>query len=276
MMSVPCAVSVTTIDEAFLAMRVDLQPSYILHSRPYRDSSALLDVFTAEHGRISLVARGARRQTRKGSKTALLQPFTPLLLSFSGRSELKTLAAIEGAGAVIALRGERMFSAMYVNEVLVRLLHQNDAHPALFAAYSEVLQALVDSASPDTVLRKFELTLLYELGYSFDFDVDGSSGQPVCESRQYCYDPGCGMVAFQGGKESGSSSYTGADLLLMASGELDGRVRPVAKRLLREVLAAHLGDKPLRSRDLFRAGRRESEDAFAGRAVPGITPEGSG
>ncbi len=78
-------------------MRVNLQPAYIIHSRPYRDSSALLDVFTAEYGRISLVARGTRRQTRKGSDNALLQPFIPLLLSFSGRSELKTLVATEPA-----------------------------------------------------------------------------------------------------------------------------------------------------------------------------------
>lgn len=235
-------------------MRVNLQPSYILHSRPYRDSSALLDVFTAEYGRISLVARGVRRQSRKGSKTALLQPFTPLLLSFAGRSELKTLSTIEAAGMAFTLRGERMFSGMYVNELMVRLLHQNDAHPRLFAAYGKTLESLVAETFLDTVLRQFELTLLDELGYSFDFDVDGVSGQPVCESTRYHYDPEYGLVAQKDAPNKAPSAYAGADLLQMASGEYGGEVRLTAKRLLREVLAAHLGDAPLRSRDLFRVG----------------------
>ena len=238
-------------------MRVNLQPAYILHSRPYRDTSALLDVFTAEHGRISLVARGARRQSRKGSKTALLQPFTPLLLSFSGRAELKTLTATEAAGVAFALRGDRMFSAMYVNELMVRLLHQNDPHPALFAAYGTALQSLADDEALDAVLRRFEITLLDELGYSFEFNVDGASGQPVCESRRYCYDPEYGLVALGEAADKPSAGYAGSDLLQMACGEYGGDVRFTAKRLLREVLAAHLGDMPLRSRELFRAGRPE-------------------
>lgn len=246
-------------------MRVNLQPSYILHSRPYRDSSALLDVFTAEYGRISLIARGARRQSRKGSKTALLQPFTPLLLSFSGRAELKTLTATETAGMAFALRGERMFSAMYINELMVRLLHQNDPHPGLFAAYGAALQSLADNAALDTLLRRFEMSLLDELGYSFDFDVDGASGQRICASGCYSYDPEQGLVAVGEGRVTASSTYAGADLLKIAAGEYGGELRSVAKRLLREVLATHLGEVPLRSRELFRASRPAAGGALRGR-----------
>ncbi len=175
-------------------MRVNLQPAYVMHSRPYRDSSALLDVFTAEYGRISLVARGTRRQSRRGSGAALLQPFIPLLLSFSGRTDLKTLVATEPAQGLFTLRGERMFCGMYMNELLVRLLHRNDAHPALFAAYDQALKALPCSSVVDPVLRRFEFTLLDELGYSFDFGVDGASGQPVQATCWYRYDPEVGLV----------------------------------------------------------------------------------
>tara|TARA_B110000503_G_scaffold10172_2_gene13687 strand:- start:1202 stop:1975 length:774 start_codon:yes stop_codon:yes gene_type:complete len=240
-------------------MRVNLQPAYIMHSRPYRDSSALLDVFTAEYGRISLVARGARRQTRRGSSAALLQPFIPLLLSFSGRSELKTLVGIEVAQGRFALRNERVFSGMYMNELLVRLLHRDDAHPALFLAYDQALKALTSADVLDTVLRRFEYRLLEELGYNFDLHVDGASGQPVQPTSVYCYEPGVGLVATSGVGDSMRGVYAGYDLLAMAAGDFGGGARSAAKRLLREALAEHLGSAPLRSRELFLATRGRAE-----------------
>lgn len=235
-------------------MRVNLQPAYVIHSRPYRDSSALLDVFTAEYGRIGLVARGARRQSRRGGSAALLQPFIPLLLSFSGRAQLKSLVATEAAPGVFALRGERLFSGLYLNELLVRLLHRNDAHPALFAAYDQALHALAGSTAVDAVLRRFELTLLDELGYGFDPGVEGGSSEPIHASRWYCYEPGVGLV--DGAR--GGSVFSGADLLAIAAGDFSGSARPAAKRLLREALAAHLGAEPLRSRELFRTATARS------------------
>lgn len=232
-------------------MRVDLQPAYVIHRRPYRDSSVLLDIFTAEYGRISLVARGARRQSRKGSSAALLQPFIPLLVSFSGRLELKTLVATESAQRMPALNGDRLFSGMYMNELLVRLLHRNDAHPTLFASYSEALKALGGVTLVDTVLRRFELTLLEELGYRLEFEVDSASGQRIQESQWYRYDPGLGLVACGDVTDSLNTAFSGAQLLAMASGEFGGLARLPAKRLLREALAVHLGGEPLRSRELF-------------------------
>ena len=236
-------------------LRINLQPAYVMHSRPYRDSSALLDVFTAEYGRISLVARGMRRQSRRGSGAALLQPFIPLLLSFSGRSELKTLLAIESVQGVLTLRGERMFSGMYMNELMVRLLHRNDAHPVLFSVYDQALKALAGSAVVDTVLRRFEFSLLDELGYSFSLTIDGASGLDVQSTLWYRYDPAFGLVASGAAIDRSTTGFLGADLLAMAAGEFAGAVRLPAKQLLREALAAHLGDAPLRSRELFRAAR---------------------
>ncbi|MGB1139895.1 MAG: DNA repair protein RecO, partial [Halioglobus sp.] len=121
-------------------MRVTLQPAFILHSRPYRDTSVMLDVLTPEHGRIGIVAKGARRSRRRGSDAALLQAFTPLLLSFTGRAELKTLTGVETAGVSSRLAGEHLYSALYINELLVRLLHRNDPHPRLFADYGLALE----------------------------------------------------------------------------------------------------------------------------------------
>lgn len=243
-------------------MRVDLQPAYILHSRPYRDTSSLLEVLTAEYGRISLVARGARRSSKGGSSSALLQPFMPLLLSFSGRAEMKNLIATEAAGEAIKLHRERMYSGLYVNELLVRLLHRHDAHPRLFACYGQTLDALAGPAVLDTVLRQFEFTLLEELGYSFDFNLDGYSGAPVQEGGWYHYHPDYGLVARGDTLDPSRPAFAGSDLLIMASGEFGAEVRLTAKRLLRQVLAVHLGDAPLKSRDLFRnAGAAEGGTA---------------
>ena len=213
----------------------------------------MLEVLTAEYGRLSLVARGARRKARGGSSgSALLQPFIPLLLSFSGRAELKSLTAKEAAGKLHELRGERLFSAMYVNELLVRLLHRHDPHPQLFAAYTEALQALSREDAVDTTLRHFEFKLLDELGYSFDLALDADSGERVQAHLWYHYIPDLGLVAKADATDPSRPAYAGADLIVMAGGEFGGSVRVTAKRLLRQALAGHLGDAPLRSRELFR------------------------
>lgn len=244
-------------------MRVNLQPAYVIHSRPYRDSSALLDVFTAEYGRIGLVARGTRRPSRRGSGAALLQPFIPLLVSFSGRTELKTLVATEAAQSGFELHKERVFSGMYINELLVRLLHRNDAHPALFSAYDQALKALAGDELVDTVLRRFEYQLLDELGYHFDLGTEGVSGQPVQPTRVYRYERGVGLVGSRNVSDSDGAVYAGAELLSMAAGDFGGSARAAAKRLLREALAEHLGDAPLRSRELFRAAASRPEPAIS-------------
>jgi len=143
---------------------------------------------------------------------------------------------------------------MYVNELLVRLLHRHDAHPQLFAAYGRTLQGLAGNDVVDTVLRRFEVTLLGELGYSFDLGVDGSTGAVVREDLWYHYHPDFGIVAGGDASDQSRPAFSGSDLLAMAGGEFGGQVRLTAKRLLRQALATHLGGAPLRSRDLFRPG----------------------
>ena len=232
-------------------MRVQLQPAFVLHSRPYRDSSALLEVLTSEFGRISLVAKGARRSVRGRSNGAILQPFIPLLLSFSGRAELKTVTGSEVAGDVVSLKGERLFSGIYLNELLIRLLHRNDTHPNLFIAYADAIATLGGERSMDDTLRQFEFILLEELGYGFDLRVDGHSGAGVCETSWYYYHQEFGLVEQGATSNPGSPVFLGADLLAIAEGGHNPETRQAAKRLLRHVLAGHLGDKPLKSRELF-------------------------
>ena len=233
-------------------MRIKLQPAFILHSRPYRDSSQILEVLTAQYGRLSLVAKGARRKQRGGSGAALLQPFIPLLLSFSGRAEMKTMTAVEMAGEPRTLSGARLFSGLYLNELLVRLLHRHDPHPALFLAYDTALGSLKGGGKIDELLRCFEFTLLQELGFGFELAIDGATGEAVSADSWYRFDEEYGLVREENGAAIQRPLFPGEELLIMAGGEFGESVKGTAKRLLRQALAGHLGDKPLKSRDLFR------------------------
>jgi DNA repair protein RecO (recombination protein O) len=232
-------------------MRVALQRSCVLHTRPYRDSSMLLELFSRDCGRVSLVAKGARGARRRGgTNPSLLQPFQPLLCSWSGRSELKTLTACEADGSALTLPGQRLYSGLYVNELVVRLLHHEDPHPQLFDHYYTTLAELGAVEDVEPTLRRFELDLLRELGYGFDLAYDGSSGEPLGEDEWYRFDSEQGLVATgeQGGRHQ---YYLGAELLRLGSGEFDRASRRCAKRLLREALAVYLGARPLHSRALF-------------------------
>lgn len=239
-------------------MRINLQPSYILHSRPYRDSSLILEVFSAEHGRLSVVSKGARRRSKGGSSAALLQPFIPLLLSFTGRAEMKTLTSIESAGAAPQLRGERLFSAMYINELLMRLLHRHDPYPQLFASYGSALWDLGEEQQFEAILRRFELGLLDELGYSVSLAEDGLNGEALRENRWYHFHPDHGLVEGVRGADPARPAYAGSELLALSRGEFAGEARGTARRLMRQVLASHLGDTPLKSRELFRGRSQRS------------------
>lgn len=236
--------------------RVLLQPSYVLHRRPYRDSSLLLDVLTPEFGRVGLVARAARQA--KSRTGAVLQAFHPLLMSWSGGGELHTLAAAESAGAARWLTGAALMSGMYLNELLVRLLHRHDPHPELFARYQTVLTQLSATAgqAPDTsleaALRIFEKHLLAEIGYGLVLEHEAETDRPIEAGQVYAYHIGAGPVAWPGGATEHPLLVQGSSLLGIARERLEGEqsLRD-AKRLMRAALSAQLGGKPLASRRLF-------------------------
>lgn len=224
-------------------LRVQLTPGYLLSVRAWRESSALLEVFTREHGRVGLVARGTR--SAKSRLRGLLQPFQPLLLSWSDRGELGTLSGAEADGAPAGLDGEAVFSGWYLNELVLRLLQRRDPHPALYDAYARALAAL-PGGEPARPLRVFELSLLGELGYGLhlpdDLDAEG----------WYGYDPQAGLHV----AEPGPDRYRGASLRALADESLatDESLRD-ARRLLRAALAPHLGGRALRTPELLRALR---------------------
>ena len=233
-------------------MKIALQPAYVLHSRPFRDSSVLLEVFTAEHGRVSLVARGLGRKRRGGSLASLLQPFQPLLVGFQGRGELQSLRDVEAAGHLLRLRGDALISGFYLNELLLRLVHRSDPQPTLFLLYGETLELLgsAETSAIEPILRRFEFRTLEQLGYAMDLRHDAHTGVPLVTTERYIFTPEHGVSRASGGADA-ELTFPGADLLAVAGGRYESAPTS-AKRLARLLLQPYLGDKPLRSKSMFR------------------------
>ena len=234
--------------------RVQLTAGYLLHQRPYRETSALLEVFTENFGRVGLIARGVR--SAKSRQRGELQPFRPLRLSWQARGELGTLTGVEADGNTNRLQGMALYSGFYLNELLMRLLTRHDPHPGLFAGYRDSLQqlALVDDIEP--VLRLFEMRLLQEAGYALQLDCEASTGEALLAGRWYDYQLESGPVMVAAETEPGFL-FRGASLLAMARRDFSSPdVLHDAKRLLRSALKLYLGDKPLKSRELFKPVRK--------------------
>jgi DNA repair protein RecO (recombination protein O) len=218
------------------------QPAYVLHSRAYRESSALVDFLTPQ-GRLRAVMRGAR-----GKAGSLARPFVPLDVEFRGRGELKNVSRLEAAGIPNLLHGEALFSGLYLNELLIRLLPEQDPHPATFEHYAMTVLALAQGRALEPLLRSFEWRLLDELGYGFALDMD-RLGQPIVASGLYRLQADAGLEAV-GQLQPGI--FHGRELLAMAEADwsVPGALA-AAKRLMRQALAPHLGGRPLVSRELF-------------------------
>lgn len=229
--------------------RIALQPAYILHRRPYRDSSFLVDIVTPDHGRVGLVAKGYRQNKKQGH---LLQPFTECLVSWQGQHELKTLTAIEANTRANFLVGRQLYSALYVNEILMRLLPKYDPHPDLYRAYHDLLQAFTGGDEIEILLRQFELQMLAELGYGIDLTSDAEHHQPIAAQTWYRYIPDCGFFIYLGEEKSNLTVFAGEDIQAIAANDYrEANTLRAAKRLLRQAMAPHLGEKPLASRQLF-------------------------
>lgn len=223
-------------------MQNSAQPAFILHSRAYRESSALVDFLTPQ-GRLRAVLRGAR-----GKAGTLARPFVPVEVEFRGRGELKNVGRLEAAGIPRWLHGEALFSGLYLNELILRLLPAEDPHPVLFEHYAATLEALAAGRALEPLLRAFEWRLLDELGYGFALAED-LHGQPVVVGQLYRLLPDSGLEPvhlLQPGL------FQGAELLAMAEADWTAPgALSAAKRLMRQALAPHLGGRPLVSRELF-------------------------
>ncbi|MCH9692562.1 MAG: DNA repair protein RecO [Gammaproteobacteria bacterium] len=239
------------------------QPAYILHSRPYRDSSLILELLIPESGRIACVARGARKINQRRQQA--LQPFMPLLVTLRGRSSLKTLTAVESAGAASWLQGRAVYAGLYANELLIRVLAEGEAQLKVFADYQTLLQNLTllpgqCNLELEAPLRCFELKLLTALGICPQLDICAQTGQPLIEDASYrlVTERGFIPVLRAAQQQLHTGEFTATELLALAQilqGKPfptdDQRLLATAKRLNRTLLAPLLGTTPLRSRELF-------------------------
>lgn len=224
----------------------------VIHRRQYRETSFIVDFFTKEQGRVSAVCRGVRggKSAKANEKKSLLQPFQPLSLTFSGRHELKNLNQIEGNGRAFQLHGVTLFSAMYLNELLNRVLPKEVSYPEVFDLYLASLFRMANNENMEVVLREFEICLIQNIGYGFDWIVDCHSGERIQANSYYSFinDQGFQCLA---AKEQTANCFLGADLIKIADYHWDKQSLTVAKRITRMAFKPILGDKPLKSRELF-------------------------
>lgn len=228
-----------------MSQRIDNEPAYVLHTHPWKETSLVVEAFTAGHGRVGLVARGARR-AHAALRTRLLA-FQPLGLSWAGKGGLKTLYGAEWQGGALQLSGRALICGFYVNELLLKLLPPADPHPGLYRCYERTLHALAAAEDPQPVLRRFELDLLSELGYAQTLDRT-VAGEPVRVDARYGYVFGHGVVPDQGTEPACS----GKALLDMAAGVYsDPRTLAESKQFMRVLINHYLGDRPLHTRQLL-------------------------
>jgi DNA repair protein RecO (recombination protein O) len=233
--------------------RRDDQSAFVLHTYPYRETSLIVEALTADYGRVAMVARGAKRP--RSELRGVLQAFQPLLVTWSGNGELKTLIRAEWRGGLPLVGGSALLCGFYLNELLLKLLPREDPHPRLFAAYERALGELATGGEQAPLLRRFELQLLAELGYALPLVREADTGEPVDPAVRYHY-------AFdRGPRRTGSRDVPGAGpplplvrgstLIALADGRYaDAETASEAKRLMREVLDHYLEQRGVESRRL--------------------------
>lgn len=224
-----------------------LQPAYILHRRPYRETSFLVDIFTQDHGRLTVVAKGVRKP--RSASPGLLQPFNPVLISWAGKGELMTMTQVEIRSAAKPLSGESLFAGFYLNELLMALLQKWDPHPSLFAVYEQTLLNL-HSGLEEKSLRSFEKFLLEDLGYGLLPKSTAALSVMLASEKHYRFIPEQGFVLAD--TIAGGNVFSGKSLLAIANEDWqDNDVLYDAKRLMRLILTPLLGNKRIYSRKLY-------------------------
>lgn len=231
-------------------VRVANQPGFVLHAWPYRETSLILDVFTREHGRMAMVAKGAKRP--HSALRAVLQHFQPVSLSWSGRGEVKTLTRAEWVGGMLPLSGEALLSGFYLNELLLRFCAREDPHDALFRHYMATLTRLTHGEPAALALRSFERVLLQETGFAVAFDRCSPSGEPVLAGADYVYQPERGVRRAHASDPSSWPVVSGQTLLDMSQ---DDYSRPQtatqSRALMRFLLHYYLQGAPLKTRQIL-------------------------
>jgi DNA repair protein RecO (recombination protein O) len=233
--------------------RIEHEAAFVLHAYPYAETSLLIEAFTRSHGRLPLLAKGARRQG-SALRGALLA-FQPLTLAWAGRGEVRTLVRCDWRGGYPLPRGEALLCGFYVNELVLRLLPREDPHEQLFDHYAAAVALLAENAAGGPVLRAFERRLLQELGYALTLDRDAATGAPIDPERLYRYEPERGPVPAP--REGGSGDprvVPGSVLLALAADDYaDPATAAAARQLMGALIDHRLDRQTLHSRAVFRA-----------------------
>ncbi|MCB1827825.1 MAG: DNA repair protein RecO [Coxiellaceae bacterium] len=230
--------------------RVNLEPLFILHTRPYSNTSLILDVLTQNHGRLSIMARSARGL--KSRYKGMLQPFSPLLASWTGNREMKNLGNVERQGPIHYLNGKALVCGFYLNELLQRLLQREDPHPEIFTLYQNTLTTLENKKDLQIALRHFEKQLLQSLGYALPLERDADHREAIMPDAFYQFLPDRGFIRCEENPDN-HFIFSGKTLLALSSDNFNTEdTLKESKRLLRIVLNRHLGNRPIKSRELLK------------------------
>ena len=233
-------------------MRIESEPGFVLHVRPYRETSLLVDLFTRNYGRLRCVARGFRKPNKRSINRALF-PYTEYLFNWQGRGELKTLSRADAVQTPVFLQQELLFVGLYINELLYRLLHEQDSHQSLYESYCHLMMQLSEQGLDQTILRRFEILLLEELGYGLALDSEAEHGNPILPESFYRYIPEHGLNKVTAQSADRGSLLKGADIMAISQGDFSERSAiKTAKRLSRQVIDFYLDGRTLNSRELYR------------------------
>ena len=229
--------------------RIEHEPGYVLHTYPYMETSLIVETFTRGHGRVAVLARGARRP--RSAMRGVLLSFHPLRFSWSAGSELGNLISAEWSGALLPLAGRALMCGFYLNELLLRLLPRDDPHEGLFDFYGQALRGLSEGSVHASVLRTFEKRMLAELGYAPLLEREAASGAPIDPGRRYVYEPDRGPMPSR--NSSSELSVSGQTLLDLAADQFNRpETRDEARMLLRALIGQRLHGQTLHTRTVLR------------------------
>ena len=233
--------------------RVLKQPTWILHQRPYRDTSSIIDIFTRDFGRVSIIAKGGR--SPKSKFRGLLRPFFPIKLSWYSGKNLGNLVEIDVAGKPYNLIGDSLLSAYYLNELILKFLVKDDPQVEIFDLYSRTILDLIETGDIASVLRKFELEFLKLIGYGLNLEFEAVTHLPVRDDLFYEYNPGIGLVISD--KKNDQYVFSGTDINAINQGDFqEKKTVKSANRLLKSIINFHLDGRRLKTRRVLEELKR--------------------
>ena len=231
---------------------IEGEPAYLIHQRPYSETSQIINLFSRHYGRVDAIAKGSKRP--KSKFKSFLQPFSPILVSWSGRSQLKTLRSVDiNSGKQSNVSRKHLMSAFYLNELILSFLTTADPYPDLFDAYSLAINNLSNADSSEIILREFEIELLTEIGYAINFRTEAMSSKKIEPNLLYRFVAGEGFVSSVT-SSAREKLMKGSVIHAIDQGDFaDPQTLSIAKRIIRESVKYHLSGKELNTKKVVKS-----------------------